>query len=77
LSNDKLFRWAEKVRKDSAKLSQQFTALRELRKLENDFRVVRGKLAHTMQIVQAAVPDTEAGLRSLLAEAEEALTPPQ
>jgi hypothetical protein len=71
LKADELFARAERVRAESAALTRQLAALRELRMLDHDFRSVTHKLALTMESM--APTQTPEGLRHLLDEAEELL----
>ena len=74
LTDDELFARAERVRSDAIALAQQLAALRELRILERDFRAVTRELA--MALSAAEMPGSLDGLRLLLTEAEEVVSPP-
>jgi hypothetical protein len=72
LTAEGLLARAERVRSESRALTQKFVALRELRLLERDFRVVTRKLTMAM----FGVPWQPEPLNQLLMEAEEVIVPP-
>lgn len=74
LTNDELFKRAEKVQRDAAVVGQQFCSLRDLRTLDRDLREVARKLASSIAAFER--PGTADGLQRLLIQAEDMVLDP-